>query len=309
VAWIIAFVAVLGPAACGGAAATTPEVTPTPEAPAPPPEDAHEIASTLVAAQLTVNVNFERARGHALAAKIAGMDPWGPLFRAAGIDPKRDLTRAFIAAANARDSTRAIAVVEHTMTQEDTRRAIDTLVARSRPKGQWIEDAAVPTALVNIRGRSSAVALPIDGLVIVLPPNMSLEGDRFAASGGLPEFEGPEVIVARAEDPSRTLKLRRAPRIPKSLQTALATVTLTKKGGAHVRFVADSTNEKQAKKDARALTRSVDNATSVKVSIIRVRAFEPIRFRAKGQQVVAERRLSKRRIEQLLSLAKTFLGG
>ena len=115
--------------------------------------------------------------------------------------------------------------------------------------------------------------------------------------------------MARAEDPSRTLKLRRAPRIPKSLQTALATVTLTKKGGAHVRFVADSTNEKQAKKDARALTRSVDNATSVKVSIIRVRAFEPIRFRAKGQQVVAERRLSKRRIEQLLSLAKTFLGG
>ena len=56
-------------------------------------------------AKIGTLVHMARVRPHPLALRVAGMDPWGPLFAAAGIDPLVDVERAFVASANAQSKT------------------------------------------------------------------------------------------------------------------------------------------------------------------------------------------------------------
>lgn len=288
--------------ACTSAAPLEPT---TPEPPPPPPRDAHEIAAQLVAANVLATVHFDKAKDHPLANRVAKFELWGELFEAAEIDPKTDLLRACVAAANVRDGEQAIAVVEHGLSADKARAAIDTLVAKKN--GTWIDGAEVPTAQVVLRGRVTVLALPTDNLLLILPPQRAADAVRFRGSGGLPEHDGPEIVMARAADPATTLKTARAPSIPDTISEATTTVVLTADGGATVRVEGLSQNALQAKQDAETLTDRIDKATSVKISVVRIRLFERVVFKAEEDRVVAERTLSKERLEQLFELATNFM--
>src|SRR5262245_60773085 len=88
---VITFAAVLFAAvplaSCGGDA-KNPE---TPEAPAPKPRNAAEIARSIVGAKVGVLVYAERARNHPVSAKAAALNVWQPMLEGTGIDAQRDL--------------------------------------------------------------------------------------------------------------------------------------------------------------------------------------------------------------------------
>ncbi len=47
----------------------------------------------------------------------------------------------------------------------------------------------------------------------------------------------------------------------------------------------------------------MDEATAVKISILKVRMFRPVAFRPDGDKVVAKRKLTRSELDNLLSLA------
>ncbi len=291
-------------AGCGGAASAAKAPA---EAAAPRARDAALIAQDLCGGKIGVIVHGDRVRGHALAGKIGALEFWKPVLEGTGIDPVKDLDRAFLTAPSSKEP--GVAVAEHGLSDERVRAAIEKLIARSDPPGKWIDDLGVPAARVRVRGQPAVVAMPREGILVVVPEALAAGVKRFAATGGLPEPVGPEAALANAVDPHTTLRAPRAPAVPETVRQASATVVLTADGGADVQFDGLSASEDQATADAEAMTRSVEAATTVKIAFVQVRFFEPVLFKAAGDHVKAKVHLGPAEIDRLLGLVQALTHG
>jgi hypothetical protein len=200
-----------------------------------------------------------------------------------------------------------VVVLQHSLPQDRVKSGLDAVIARSDPPGAWLKGTRVPTARVTLRGHTRAVALIEPAFVVVLPESLAGEAARFIGTGGFPDPQGPEAVLATVLEPSRTLKGRRAPPIPDTISKAAAKVTLGDDGGADIAVDAQSTNETQAGLDAAALTEAIDDATSVRVAILKVRLFKPVVFRADGAQVKTDVHLTAGEIDQLFSFASALI--
>ena len=113
-----------------------------------------------------------------------------------------------------------------------------------------------------------------------------------------------EAVVAEVVQPSETLVAPRVPPIPPTISRAHASVTFRASGDADVKIEGESSDSTQAEADAAALTEAIDEATTMKISVIKIRAFEPIEFRADGDRVAADRRVTKQELDSLLGLVE-----
>jgi hypothetical protein len=290
-------------ASCGGDA-KTPE---TPEAPAPKPKNAAEIARSIAGAKVGVLVYAERARNHPVSEKMAGLNVWQPMLEGTGIDPQRDLDRAYVAAPSVRSGDRVVAVAQHSLPPERIEAAVEAMIGKSTPPGEWIADAKVPSARVTVKGQKRVVAIVEPSFLVILPEANARDAARFVGTGGFVDPEGPEAAVLTAVDPSETLRAPHAPRIPKTIKSARATVTLREDGGADVSSTGQSVSPEQAKEDAVALTEAVDEATSIKVAILRIRLFGPVKFTSEGDRVKSDVKLSADDIDKLFGLLSLAL--
>jgi len=293
---------------CG--ASPTPKLVEEP--PPPPPRNADEIALQVVGADIAVAIEVARLRDHGWAMRAASLGGWLRLFDGTGIDPRRDLDRAFLAIRNLKARRDSLLVAEHHAEPARVKAAVDQLVANSdlpaaAPAG-WLEDCAAPCARVAVEGRVAMVVLLKPHLIAVGPERHARPAaPLLLASGGLPEPSGPEAILARAENPSESLRARRVPRVPATMSRLSATVTVAPDSAALLHIEGPSSSPVQAKQDADALTRALDRATSAKVFFVRVRVFDPIRFHSQDAMVVGDRRFSARELDRLLDLASRFV--
>lgn len=305
--WSIAFALALsligGAAGCGGASATG-EVA---EAPKPKPKNAADIARAIVGAKVGALVYVDRTRKHPVGAKVAALDLWQPFLEGTGVDPQRDLERAYVASPSVRSGNKTIAVAQHSLSEDKVKSAIDVMIGRSSPPGEWITDAGVPAARVTVKGQTRVVAMVDPAFLVILPEAHLKDAKRFAGTGGFPDPEGPEAVVATVADPSRTLRAPNAPNVPETISSARATVTLTDDGGADVKAVAQSSSEEQAVADAAALTSEIDRATTVKIVFVKVRFFGPIEFKPEGSTVKSDVHLTSGDIDKLMTLLKAVL--
>jgi hypothetical protein len=294
-------------AACGSASAEAQLGPEQPEAPPEVPRDADQIARDLASAKLGVSLNDERVGDHPLRAKLAALNPWGKLFDGTGIDPSRDLQRGYVAAANVRDESRVVAVAEHALDSAKLHAALEKVIQRSDPPGTWLKDRAVPAARITVQGHKRVVAMPTDTLLVVVSPPLAGGVERFVNSGGLPQSNGPEAVTLDAADPARTLAAPGAPAVPGTIRSAQAQVVLTPDGGADLHVQGQSTTAVQAVADAKALTKSLADATSLNLGFAKVQLFEAIRFRAEGDQVLGDRHFTAAELDKLLSLAAALI--
>lgn len=304
----------LAAAALTGCAGTPPpEVAPPPIEAEPAPvrlRDAHTRAAEIVGAKLEALLHTKHLVGHPLAPRLVAMDAWGGIFEGTGLDPLRDLDRAFVAAANARDRTAVVAVAEHHVPEADLAAAIDKLVQQSGTEGQVLDGLAAPAARVSVRGQTSVVIRATPTLLVVTSDqHAAAAAASLRESGGLPESEGPEAVIARVDYPSKTLKARGAPQVPDTIARADATVTMSDDGGADLVVIGKSTNEEQARADAAELTDAIDRATTVKISVVKIRAFDPIVFEAKGDRIEGRRHLTANELATLLRFAEMAAAG
>jgi hypothetical protein len=289
---------------CGAAPPAAPDT-----APQPPPKarNAATIAWDIVHAKVGVLTYVERVRGRPIAARIQSLDLVRPYLEGTGLDPEKDLDRAFVAAPATDRADEAIVVAQHHLSSEQIRLALQAMIASGRVSGEWIAGSPVPEARVTARGQTRILAVIDPDILVLLPESHALEAGRFIGTGGFPEPEGPGAVFARALDPANTVRGPRIPRVPASISSLQATVTFGDDGGAVIALEGPSASPEQAEADALSLTRAVDDATSVKVAFIRVRVFKPIRFFAEAERVKSEVRLTAGEIDTLLGAAAAFI--
>lgn len=287
--------------ACKGSQPAPPPVV---EAPRPKPKNAQLLALQIVQGKVGTMVYVDRLRGRPAAVKLVQAGYLGDLFEGTGVDPMRDLERVFIASTGIKRSDRAVIVAQHKLDEPRLRAAVDTLVRRSDPPGAWLDDLGLPAARVTLHGHTRVVALVDDEYVAVLPESLAKEARQFLGTGGFPEPEGPEATVTVAQDPSETLRGPRLPSIPPSISSARIALRFGDDGSADAAADGESTSEQQAVQDAAEMGDAVDRATSMKISVLRVRFFKPIPFRAEGKHVKSDLHLSPEEIDKLMGMAE-----
>lgn len=291
------------PLGCG------PATTPPIDVVAPPPKErnAATIAWDIVHARVGALTYVDRVRGRPIAAKIQSLDLVRPYLEGTGIDPEKDLDRAFVAAPATDRADESIVVAQHHLSSEKIRLALGAMISSGRVAGEWIQGASVPQARVTARGQTRILAIIEPDILVLLPESHAMEAGRFIGTGGFPEPEGPGAVFATAIDPAATVRGNRVPPIPASISSLRATVTLADDGGATIAIEGPSTNPDQAVADAAELTRSVDAATSVRIAFIRVRVFKPIHFFAEARNVKTSVHLTAGEIDTLLGAAAAFI--
>ncbi len=288
---------------CGAASPPPPEVA----APAPKARNAATIAWDIVHARVGALTYVERVRGRPIAARIQSLDLFRPYLEGTGIDPERDLDRAFVAAPATDRGDESIVVAQHHLSSDKIQAALGAMITSGRVSGEWIQGAAVPQARVTARGQTRILAIIEPDILVLLPESHALEAGRFIGTGGFPEPEGPGAVFASAIDPASSVRGQRVPAIPASISSLRAIVTLAADGSATIAVEGPSASPEQAIVDAAALSRSVDDATSVRVAFIRVRVFKQIRFFAEAESVKTNVHLSAGEIDTLVGAAAAFI--
>ncbi|WP_437675985.1 hypothetical protein [Sorangium sp. So ce131] len=299
---------VVGAALLAVACGSSPGTPAGAEAPPPPkPRNAGAIAQAIAGGKVSVLVYADRTRGHPIMARLAALDLWGPVLAGTGLDPERDLERAFITAPRAGAGGDAVAVLQHNVPPDRLAAGIDTLVSRSDPPGTEEAGLGVPAVRVTVRGQTRVVATIEPDFLVVLPVDKAREARRFVGTGGFPDPTGDEAAVAVALDPARTLREPRAPRVPPTVRSLEAAVTLTQDGGAVVALDGASESPEQAARDAEFLAEEVERTTTFRIAFVKVRVVDPIAFFAEGDRVKAKRRVTPGEIDKLFGLLSAVL--
>ena len=98
------------------------------------------------------------------------------------------------------------------------------------------------------------------------------------------------------------------PPLPPTLQQGWATVELLPAGDAMLALDGVSTDPAQAKLDADELSRITEEATTVKIAIVRVRVAQPIKFHARGNRIQGKRRVTLGELQMLLGHLSSRMG-
>jgi hypothetical protein len=292
---------------CGGGEATPIVATPA----APKPRNAADIAMSIVGGKVGALLYGERVRGRPIAQKIAALGLWQSALEGTGVDPERDLDRAFIGAPAANREEATIVVAEHHLTPERAQQAINVMIGKSAPPGAWISPptpgSPLSMARVNVRGRARIVALVDTNFLVVVPEPYANQLSRFVGTGGFPDPEGPESVVAQALEPASTVVIAQAPSLPPSIHIARAALTFGSDGSADVAFDGASESDGQAVNDAAYMTRAMDEATSVQVAFVKLRFMEPIPFHAEGAHVKGATHLTPTDVDRLFTAAAALI--
>jgi hypothetical protein len=300
-------------AGCGGATpelatASTAVVTP------PKPRNADTIATTVVGGRVGTLFHVARAKGHASMGKLKALGPVKSATEGLGLDLERDVERSFAAAPSVEDRKHVALVIEHKLSEAAAKAALDRKVAQETAgkaagatTAGLIEGLGFPAARVTIEGELRAVGLVEPSVAVVLPLDKASDLAKFRGTGGLPEPKGADHVEMVAREPSSSLAGPNIPPVPATISEGTGGIVLTPDGGASVKVRAASTSEAQAAKDAAALTKSVDDASSVGIGFLRVRVLKPVPFRAEGKEVKAELVLTANELDFYLTQAASRL--
>lgn len=291
--------------ACGGAEppAEAPDAAVAKEAPRP--KDAPIIATQIVAGKMSALIFMDRVRPHSAAPKVLELGVVKEMLEGTGLDPLNDIQRAFVTGPSA-SSQRAVLFAEHTVPEDRITPLVQNVVRESMPPGEILRGPPNWKVRVQKKGRGGVFALLPPNYVVMVPDDLAERVDDFALTGGLPGPIGEEAIHMFVEDPATTLRARGAPPIPPSISSIDAVAMLRGDGGVTINAKGKSTLE-HAPDDARRLTRSIDDATSVGFGPFRIRAFRPIVFSASDDLVVSRVDLSSSEVDQILSLAGSLI--
>ena len=291
--------------ACGGGAEASVDTPAAVVKEAPRPKDAPTIATQMVDGKMSALIFLDRVRPHSAAPKVLELGVVRELLEGTGLDPLHDIERAFVTGPNA-SSQRAVLFAEHTVPEDRITQLVQNVVRESNPPGEILRGPPNWKVRVQKKGRGGVFALIPPKYVVVVPDDLADRVDEFALTGGLPGPIGEEAIHMFVADPSSTLRARGAPHIPASISSIDAVAMLRGDGGVTIHAKGKSTLER-APDDARRLTRSIDDATSVGFGPFRIRAFRPIIFEASDDLVVSRVDLSSSEVEQIVSLAGSLI--
>ena len=288
-------------AACGGEVPTAA----TPDAEDDKPRNAEQIAMSLVQGRISARIFVDRLRDHPVGPKLLKLGPVPDLLEGSKLEPLRDIQRAVVVSNSAKEE-RAIVFAEHSVGAHEIPALVAELAEKSEPKGQVIGGPPNWTVKVSKKGRDGIVCFVPPRFVVILPMDLADKCDAFSGTGGLVGPVADEAATIAVLQPAESLRARGVPPVPATVTGLNTTIVLNKDGGATVDTVGQSSKESAAE-DAAILTKGLDEATSVNLGFVRIRAFGPVVFRGEEDKVKSKLNLTSAELDQILSIADSMI--
>ena len=271
-------------------------------------DEADMVAQEAVAARVTMLLHLDRLRGFRFSRRLMLLGGWADALQGTGIDPLRDVRRAFVAA-RASHSGQVAVVLQHSAPEDRVARSLEALHRKwqsKQPKGGARQASSqldagaetlfpdpsqlpfpaayrsVPVDYSHAEG-PVLVAAPRPGILAILPPERVLAAFRLADVGGLPAPRGGEAIVIRAWDPRSSVE--NGPAWSADVRYVDVVLAFDRSGNTALSFRALCTSREAARRQADLLTTQVDEAQSVALGGARLRLFDFIRFHAEDDRV------------------------
>ncbi|NUP07585.1 MAG: hypothetical protein HOW73_16175 [Polyangiaceae bacterium] len=293
--WSCSIAAVISLLATSGCGASS-RATPTAPRAAVAQEDAvsaADLARAIIDGRTGGLFELRAFRFHPTSAEAIGeLGNWGEAVKKLGFDPLMDVARVFVVAGHAQDSS-AIVVIEPEV--DDDAIAV-ALVKRGAKIGP---DVPYPQARIPIRGHGDHVAALVQPrMLVIAPAHYASELPRMRVRAKLPPPSGRAAAQFFAFDPADSLGYN--PRWPETITSAHAEIEFTSRGGAVVRFFADSITDAQAQKDAKSLTEEAHRLLTVDLAIFELHLLDPPVFEAQGRRIFMQSGLLPTDVDWLL---------
>jgi hypothetical protein len=297
----------------------TPPPAPKPEPAKPAQSDeqdgiGHPVAMSGVGSPIVddnANVNLlivtERIRKHPLGPRIGALlvnfPQWSSFFASGEIDPVRDFNRILVVGPQFRRSADVVAILEHDLPQPALRGAIDRLVQRP-PKGRWLR-AKFPAARAYADRAERVFAMTAPHVLVVAPPQ--LEQQLLAAPPtAFPNPEGDAALVLHIKTPWRAL-MGLPFRLPESIAWLRMDLVPLNDGSVQVHITGADADARLASEHAQTLSAALNAVTNpdlgalgALVGLRSIAFIDKIQFRAHGDRISGEVRISPRQLERLM---------
>jgi hypothetical protein len=300
-----------------GAALPAPDGGAPPDAGAPPvarrpiddPNKAAGDASKVAAKNpnvriyLATDVMREQALGMKFGRLLAGIKQWRELIGGTGINPVRDFDHILISGPQMRDIRDLVAVMDFNLTVPRMRKAVDKVIARSKPAGRWIDRKGPPeVAAIGARSERRVALLPKQRILVVLPTS----GEKqIPALKSLKPFRksGRAMIIVFVVTPWRAF-IGAPVQFPKSI--AWLRLRLLPKGGGAYQLEVDAKDGSaaDAKRNAAEVEKLVESIRPVPVISLFVKKyfFGKPSFEVHGSTIRATAEVSGAQIDRILDL-------
>lgn len=264
-----------------------------------------------------VLIASDRLRDHELGAAFGSLlvtiPEWRSFFDGTDIDPIRDLDHLLLSGPQFRDSRKVVAVMDYRVPEKKIRAAIDAIIARSEPKGGWLDDTPVPAARARAdRGDRIFALVPAQRLLVVLPA----EGDGLSrdararltqlAKHGRFSRSSKVGILLHMVTPANAF--RGLPvEIPKTLKWLRLTLTPMANGEADVALEALDESAEAATRHAESISTVVETLRKPDLGLFgglgSIELFAPVAFSADGPLIRAKVRLTKGQLRYVIVAA------
>jgi hypothetical protein len=251
-----------------------------------------------------VLISGDRLREHELGAWfgriLTAIPEWRTFFEGTTIDPIRDLDHLLIAGPQLRDSRKAVAVMDYNVQEADIRKAIDAIIARSKPKGAWLTDTPVPAARATAhRGERIFALVPARRLLVVLPAEAKnqLAGLKSMKAFSKSSASGIAISMVTPSRAFRGLPIE----IPESLKWMRLNVIPNKDGSAEVQIEALDESPELAVEHAGKLSDTIERFRHIDYVIGKMEIIGRADFVAEGALIRATAQVSKKQLSYIMS--------
>jgi len=109
---------------------------------------------------------------------LVSIPQWQEVIGGTGIDPVRDFDHILFSGPQFRDPANVVAYFEYNVPAARMKEAIERVMARSTPPGEWLSGYPFPVASLGKDGYRRAVLLPAKRLLVLLPASAEDQIDR-----------------------------------------------------------------------------------------------------------------------------------
>ncbi len=249
--------------------------------------------------------------GPAFGRLLTSIPEWRSFFEGTGLDPIRDFDHMLLSGPQFRDTRNVVAVLDYNVPDRRVRDAVDIVVARSNPKGEWLTDLPVPGARARAdRGDRVFALIPRSKLLVVMPAEGKSLGaeakKRLAELGKKGRFnKSSEVgIVLHLLTPRNAF--RGGPvEVPETLKWLRLYVTPLADGGVDLALEALDGTPELAARHATELGGAIERLRKPDLGVLSsftsVELFEPVKLEATGALLHAKLHVSRAQVRYVMA--------
>jgi hypothetical protein len=231
---------------------------------------------------------------------LESIPQWNDLLGGTGLHPMEHFDRLLISGPQLRNPRWIVVTLKYNITSPRMKRAVDTVVSRSKPAGHWLEDYDLPVAAIGAKAERYVAMVPDRQLLVIVPE----EGQELLARvDALDPFQkaGQEGIVIDLAKPQNAFK--NGPfEIPASIERLRVRFTLQGAEDYLVEVEAVDASPEQAAVD---MTELADQIESKRVfpPIIGYEIVGEPTFSVEGSTIRGRASVSKKQLEVILDFA------